>query len=653
MRRIIPGPRGRRGPPGPAGGELEPLGGLLVVDKAGGSGTQDGSFTLPQTFKTLAAAIAAAVSGATLLLMPGDYTGEGSQTWADKVLTFWGVGVDAPATALPSLTATGGGAVTVENCQTIDVTCTGNAIAVTRGALFGNLTGATILLLQTSATAGAELTGAVTTDLYTFNKFGAAGGVLTGSMTIQDSLPDPKHLYVRQDAFAYGNGSEQAPFNLLADGVAAAPSLPDVCVLELSAHDYSGEGFIEYTDKHLHVQGQILQNEVGSNGTRGVMLKPTLNTSDDWLEIENLAGSVDYQVFGCHLLNRDAFVESFGTNAPDVYISGAAKTARISCPPGQPIGACILNGGAELAGGELSSFIESRGGVITGSVELTNALIGRSSIQATNFLFVPLFRSAHPVLLTACTFDGGTVFDGAMFVDLDTYARGIDAGVTWPEDTTIVDQHVTLQPFLASVGVGNNNNGNATPAYGTNITGDRFVLAVDANGGTSPVAPVGWSLVDEISVGGIITQAWTRDAPSTGGEIGTIIVLSGGGVPTQAVIYTMRNCVSSASFTESPDAASNTGGPPVSLAGPTVTATGKGRTACCISGTNGAAPATQITGQTGGTWLVKDDFPSGLGMNINLQMAALADAGTITGGTFDSSGDKVNAIGFALIGEVT
>jgi hypothetical protein len=647
--------------PGPSpGGSIEPLSLLLVVDPSGGSGTQDGAFTEPQTFSTLAAAIAAATTGSTLLLMPADYTVEGTLSWVDKILNFVGIGYEQEATQLPELDCTGPAcAVRVENCQTLVISCPTGPVHIERGLLSGEVIAATSTLLETRSSLGAALTsGTCRTDLYSFNAFGRVNGVLTGGpFDIVDSRVFNYEFYCELTAYPYGNGSQGAPFATLREAVDTAPTRDiSAAKIRLGMGDWDDGAPIPYTDKRLSIEGTFILNESPDPPTHGVFLQP-LSSDDSNLSVEIIRtnSNVSAKSQGIIILMQDGHCEQIGDGTHFSTMQGCGSSAlpnRVATSGTQQSG--VTGTGLGLLDCIYGYAVVTAGIVFTAQV-LTNAAV---TSQFTVFDIRASITASGPLEIYDSVFNNaaGAVMTGSVVrTDLATYSRGVTAGVTWPANTEIVDRNVQLQPYIAAFGVGSNSNGGSpTPAYGTNLVGDRFSLFVNQDGGAAPTAPAGWTLRNGSTSGGLISRTFTRDAPSTGGEAGTITVTGGGGL-CQALIASWRNATQATNFVESlansaqGDGATN----PTVANAPTVTAVGAGRTACCMFGSNDPNPPTTIAGQTGGTWVNKADFQSGLGANINVQTAALANAGTVTGGTASVPGTRVNVLGFAVIGVVT
>lgn len=210
----------------------------------------------------------------------------------------------------------------------------------------------------------------------------------------------------------------------------------------------------------------------------------------------------------------------------------------------------------------------------------------------------------------------------------------------------------SASPTFIAAGTGSNAT-SPTPAYGTNASGDLFIMqAVAIGSGSTFTRPAGWSLIaGSPAIGNYRQYAWSRDARSTGSESGTVSVTGNSTTNGQAVIYTIRT-VATNSFSEAAGVSSGTG---LTLSVPSITTLGAHRMVVlfCFSdaGINGMSAA---TGETGGTYVeATPEFTSGVGPGSQLQTADMPSAGTISGGTvtYTSGGTPTNiSIVFALIG---
>lgn len=209
----------------------------------------------------------------------------------------------------------------------------------------------------------------------------------------------------------------------------------------------------------------------------------------------------------------------------------------------------------------------------------------------------------------------------------------------------------TTTPSWIAVGTADNTNvATATPAYGTNAAGDLFVMVV-AGRITSVTTPTGWTLqAGPNAQSGRRCYIYTRDTRSTGSESGTVSVTMTANSAI-AAIHTFRN-VATSSFVEDVSTNGNAAGSSGVLP-PAITAGGNFRLAvfACGSGTANTL-ADDIAGETGGTWVMRDEDLSASGNDAAyaLYTAALASGGTITGGAGVVDTEEHSSVGFALVG---
>src|SRR6188768_2489238 len=84
-------------------------------------------------------------------------------------------------------------------------------------------------------------------------------------------------------------------------------------------------------------------------------------------------------------------------------------------------------------------------------------------------------------------------------------------------------------PSFIAAGTGDNAAGDPAPTYGTNASGDTFVLHVLVASGSDTISVSGWTVVP----GCPITNTWreyvfTRDTRSSGSESGSVTVDNSG-----------------------------------------------------------------------------------------------------------------------------
>lgn len=201
------------------------------------------------------------------------------------------------------------------------------------------------------------------------------------------------------------------------------------------------------------------------------------------------------------------------------------------------------------------------------------------------------------------------------------------------------------------IAVGASGDTGAAPAYGTNASGDLFVMC-SAGRITAHTTPSGWTArgggVEGASGRGVFL--FTRDTRSTGSESGTVTISATGGSYT-TTIHTFRN-VATSSFVEDESTTgsiANGSGPLM----PSITAGGNFRLAVAFVGDgNQITYLDDISGESGGTWVLRATAQTGTGSNSSygLYTADLASGGTISGGAGAVTIDEHHVRGFALVG---
>lgn len=190
-----------------------------------------------------------------------------------------------------------------------------------------------------------------------------------------------------------------------------------------------------------------------------------------------------------------------------------------------------------------------------------------------------------------------------------------------------------------------------TPAYGTNVAGDTFVMVVTGRI-TALTVPAGWTqYLGPNDFSGRQCYVLIRDTRSTGGESGTVSVTLTANSQI-ASIHTFRN-VSTSFFVEAL-AAGGSSANGNTLNGPTVATFNNNRLAVMLwaSGNDGLTP-TVVTGMSGGTWVLKDSAVTSVGSNCSyaLSTADMSSGGTISGGTATMTAvDEHSIVAFALVG---
>lgn len=193
--------------------------------------------------------------------------------------------------------------------------------------------------------------------------------------------------------------------------------------------------------------------------------------------------------------------------------------------------------------------------------------------------------------------------------------------------------------------------GNVAPAYGTNASGDLFVMVV-AGRISALTTPSGWTLQggpNEQS--GRRVYILTRDTRSSGSESGTVSVTNTN-TGCIATIHTFRNVATSSFVEDVTNGGSAANGS--TLTAPDITAGGNNRLAIFAAGSGtDTAEYDSVSGASGGTWTMRHESTVSAGSNASycLQTAALDSGGTISGGTDTVTGiDEHSVVGLALVG---
>jgi len=486
-----------------------------------------------------------------------------------------------------------------------------------------------------------------------------------------------------------GDGSIASPFSLTTaiDNVPSYPivnGVPDMTVsgtILLARGDYAipGGGWIPYTDKRIAFIGQALWNESPDPPTHNVFVQPYFTTGGGYIEFQRTNCAVQPVTLGSpggapvSIVGHDAYIEAFGTDSPNYFLSGSPQTTRMGQKvntPGTVGSVHATNAGVTVGPGPFLGNVDITTSFLVGDLLALPSADGASTLSGCTF--VPwsgtmVVTTAHPLTLNACFFDpspgtaepGAVIFEttgaGSIITDLLTYRRCLAAGGSFPTGTVILDQCVDtrVMPSLVAAGTGVNSLGNLTLSYPENAAGDLFVAQLNCAGGASvPATPSGWTLQYSKANAGIVGYVYTRDARSTGNETGSVTwSMATEGAPKQGSIYSFRN-VATSSFIESETDFISTDGVGH---GPTVTPAGSGRLACVFFASNHDAPLTDpITGNTGGTWAFRFAQYSGISALLQLQTAELSSNTAVSGGSCSLGGGslKVAGIAFALVGAV-
>src|SRR5687768_2902350 len=172
----------------------------------------------------------------------------------------------------------------------------------------------------------------------------------------------------------------------------------------------------------------------------------------------------------------------------------------------------------------------------------------------------------------------------------------------------------TTSPTWIAVGtVDDTGTAGSTPAYGTNVAGDLFVMVV-AGRLTACTTPAGWTLqVGPNDQSGRRCYIFTRDTRSAGSESGTVSVTLTANSQISS-IHTFRD-VATSSFVEDASTGGSAGNGNGPLP-PAVTSADVHRLAlfACGDGTGAGIHPASISA-TGGTWTRRWQAASGTGNN--------------------------------------
>jgi hypothetical protein len=219
-----------------------------------------------------------------------------------------------------------------------------------------------------------------------------------------------------------------------------------------------------------------------------------------------------------------------------------------------------------------------------------------------------------------------------------------------------VEVYYTPQVAFVSAGAGSAREGDGTndplPTYPAGLQANDLILlqVMVSDTSTTPTTPAGFTLLfgpDSTGAG----RQWIYYKFATGTESGELRVSVSGSVMSMARMYAFRY-VSLSSFTEGGSFYSETG--PTILAC-SVTTTGSGRLAVSFVFVNDNNNVHHFTGETGGNWMEavsEFQYDGNTDGTLQLQIATMASAGTISGGSYTMSySDPWGVRAFALIPE--
>jgi hypothetical protein len=276
-----------------------------------------------------------------------------------------------------------------------------------------------------------------------------------------------------------------------------------------------------------------------------------------------------------------------------------------------------------------------------------------SSIGTFNFQAVYLGDSNYNSGTTGPASGTLTVYVASSTSTLLSTSSPMALGGTTTDIATVTPQSY-LYNQVAFIGAGAGIGGTGTSlsvAYPSGLAAnDLLLLQVTVRDTTNtPSQPIGWTQLygpDSSTIG----QQWVYYKFAAGSETGTLSVTLAGANLKVARMYDFRN-VAASSFTESPVFSSSPGSTTVSAQSATTLAAGRLAVSFVFDTSSNALAA--FSGATGGTWseaVSEYTTTTGSGGGIQLQTATMANAGTLSGGSFTmSSGASWGVRAFALI----
>jgi hypothetical protein len=202
---------------------------------------------------------------------------------------------------------------------------------------------------------------------------------------------------------------------------------------------------------------------------------------------------------------------------------------------------------------------------------------------------------------------------------------------------TLTEGATYNQVTFVSAGAGSGTTANPTPSYPTELqAGDLILLQVTVRDTTNtPTTPTGFTLLygpDSTGTG----RQWIYYKFADGSESGTLTITIGGTSCKIARMYAFRN-VAPSNFIESGGFAS---GLTATISPPPVTTTGVSELAVAFVFVNDDNAVGSFAGETGGDWVeAVAEFTTTAGFDgcVQLQTATMANAGTISGGSYTMS----------------
>ncbi len=212
-------------------------------------------------------------------------------------------------------------------------------------------------------------------------------------------------------------------------------------------------------------------------------------------------------------------------------------------------------------------------------------------------------------------------------------------------------QPTTVSPTFVAAGAGVDLAGNLNVAYPSGLVAGRLlILQVGSRTANTPTVPAGWTqLFSDTSVN---ARQRLYFKVATGTETGTIpVTFAGTNDVNTARMYAFAGVIGSP-FSEAAVTTSATVG---TLMGPTVATTAPGRLAVAFVAIDSNPVMGVFAGAVGGVWTkAVTEYTTATGGNfgLQLQIAPMQSAGTISGGTANLGGlsDASICRAFALIG---
>ena len=208
----------------------------------------------------------------------------------------------------------------------------------------------------------------------------------------------------------------------------------------------------------------------------------------------------------------------------------------------------------------------------------------------------------------------------------------------------------TSQVTFVSAGTGSGTTGTPTPGYPSGMqSGDLILLQVTVRDtSTTTTTPTGFTTLYSADSTGTGRQ-WIYYKFATGSESGSLTVSIGGSVTKMARMYAFSN-VALSSFSEGGSFGSGTGN---TINAPSVTTIGVNRLTVSFVFVNDNNNVGSFAGESGGNWIeAVNEYTTTVGSDgcMQLQIATMATAGTITGGSDTMYiGDPWGVRAFALI----